>query len=96
MKIPQDMQVEFNKEIELLKKFQTEIKLEMKNWGCLTKATQAGLPNMLQGMEERFSGCEEKKEEMDSSVKENGNSKTSQAQSILKIGTTMKKSNVRI
>lgn len=49
MKTSQDQKVEFNKEIEWLKKFQTEIKLEMKNWGCWTKATQAGLPNMLQG-----------------------------------------------
>ena len=47
-------------------------------------------------MEERISGVEDKLEEIDSSVKENVNSKKILTQSIQEIWDTMKNSNLRI
>ena len=73
----QDTKIEFNKEIESLKKTQTGIKLEMKN---STSSSEVGLTNRSKDMDERMSGLEDKVEEMDSSVKENVKSKNIQAQ----------------
>ena len=36
MKTIHELKVEFNKEIQLLKKTQTEKKMEITNWGCWT------------------------------------------------------------
>lgn len=40
MEAVQDMAIEFNKEIELLTKFKTERKLEIKNLACQTKISK--------------------------------------------------------
>lgn len=49
------MKTEFNKEIESLKKSQTEIKLEMENSESQTKGSEESLKRLEQG-EERISG----------------------------------------
>lgn len=62
MKAVQDMAIEFNKEIELLTKFKTERKLEIKKFGCQTKISKLILNKRFQRMEERTSGVKSKVE----------------------------------
>lgn len=66
MKIIQDMKIEFNEEIQLLKKMRTEIKLEMKTLECQTKTSEVSLASM--DMKEKILNLADKVEEMDSSV----------------------------
>lgn len=54
IKTIQDMKIEFNKEIKLLKEYQTEIKLKMNNSGSQTKSSEIRLTYRLQGREETF------------------------------------------
>ena len=71
----QDMKGEFNKEINSLKKTQTEIKPEMKNSGCQTKPKEVRRTNRLTDKVGRISCLEDKVKEIDRSVKENVKSK---------------------
>lgn len=66
-KAVQDMKVK----IEWIKKTQTKVKLEMKNLGTQTRTSRAILTSRIKDMKGRFSGIEDKVEEMDISVKEN-------------------------
>lgn len=75
----QDMKREFNKEINSLKKTQTEIKLEMKNSGCQTKPSEVSRTNRLTDKGGRISCLEDKVKEIDRSVKQNVKSKIIQA-----------------
>lgn len=62
MEAVQDMAIEFNKEIELLTKFKTERKLEIKNLACQTKISKLILNKRFQRMKERISGFKSKVE----------------------------------
>lgn len=75
MKTIKGMKVEFIKEIESLRKIQTKRKLEMKILVCQIKITVVSLTNRLQYKKKRFSGFEDKVEELNTSVKYNVKSK---------------------
>lgn len=67
MKATRDMKAE----AESLKKFQTEIKLEMKNSEIQAKTSKVSLTNRVQDRKDKILGVEDKIEEMNSSDKEN-------------------------
>lgn len=58
-------------EMELLKKTQIEVKLEMKNLGTRTEILEASLTKIIQEMEDRVSSTEDKIGDKDTAVKEN-------------------------
>lgn len=68
------MKVEFNKEIELPRKTQTEIKLERKNLDFQTNASEISFTNQSQNLDERISGVDDNIEEKARLVKENAKS----------------------
>jgi Fe2+ transport system protein B len=80
------MKVEFNKEIELPRKTQTEIKLERKNLDFQTNASEISFTNQSQNLDERISGVDDNIEEKARLVKENAKSikKKIQTQNIQK------------
>lgn len=66
----QNMKVEFNKEVEVLKKTQTEMKLVMKTLIIVIKSSLASLANRMGHSEYRIAVLENKVEELDYSIKE--------------------------
>lgn len=68
------MKIEFNKEMECVKKSQSEIKLKMRISGSQIFAQRDSHINRLDHVEGRLSGIEDRVEKLDNSVKENVNS----------------------
>jgi cell fate (sporulation/competence/biofilm development) regulator YmcA (YheA/YmcA/DUF963 family) len=66
---------DLKREIEEIKKTQTEAVLEMKNLGKRTGTTDVSITNIIQEMEERLSGVADVIEEINILVKENVKSK---------------------
>jgi hypothetical protein len=66
----------------------------VKTLGSQTKTSKASLTNSAEEMGDRFSGTEDKIEEMNTLVKENVKSGTTQAQNIQEMWDTVKRSNL--
>lgn len=75
-----------------LKKTQVGIKMEEKK---STQSLEASLVNRTEETEERLSSLEDKVDVVDSSVKENVNSKSIQTQKIQEIEETLKRPNLQ-
>lgn len=73
--------------VESISKIQVERKEEINNLGSPTGTSEARLTNWTQDMEERTSVIKDKKEEMDTSVKENVKSKNIKHKISRKSGT---------
>ena len=71
-----DMKVGFKKEVELLNKSQTELELDMRNPGILTKSPEVSLADRLEAVKERILGLGDRVAETDSSAKGKVKSKT--------------------
>jgi cell division protein FtsL len=68
----------------------------MENLGKRGGATDASITNRIQEIEERISGRENTKDDIDKTVKENAKSKKLLTQNIQKIQNTMRRANLRI
>lgn len=84
------MKVEFQKEMKLLNKSQTDLELEVRSPGSLTRRPEVSLADRLDAVEERILGLGGKAAEMDSSVKENVNSKRPRHKTFRKSGIPRK------
>ena len=62
-------------EIEVIKKTQTKWILETENQGKQAGSTDVSITNRMQVMEESISGVEDTREEINTLIKENANSK---------------------
>jgi hypothetical protein len=82
--------------LETIKKSQRETMLELENLGKRSGVIDASITNRIQEIEERISGAEDTKENIDTTVKENTKSKMLLTQNTQKIQDTMRRPNLRI
>jgi uncharacterized coiled-coil protein SlyX len=83
-------------ELETIKKSQRETTLELENQGKRSGVIDASITNRIQELEERISGAEDTIENMDTTVKENAQSKKLLTQNIQEIQDTMRRPNLRM
>jgi hypothetical protein len=83
-------------EVEKIKKSQKKTTLEIENLGKKSGAIEASINNRIQEIEERISGAEDTKENIDTTIKENAQSKMFLTQNIQEIQDTMTRPNLRI
>jgi prefoldin subunit 5 len=83
------------REVETIRKTQRETTLEIENLGKKSGTIDARISNRIQEIEERISGVEDSKENMDTTIKENAKSKKILTQNIQEIQDTMRRQNLR-
>lgn len=88
------MKIEPNKEIEIVRKIETEMKLGMKNSVILIKSQAEGLTNRMEHEEDRLLGLEDEVEESGHSVKESGEILKTHVNGIVRNFETPKKSQI--
>jgi chromosome segregation ATPase len=91
-KTTQDLKME----IETIKKSQRETTLEPENLGKRSRVIDASITNRIQEIEEKISGTEDSIENIDTTIKENAQSKKLLTQNIQEIQDTMRRPNLRI
>jgi hypothetical protein len=79
-----------------LKEIQEKATLEIETLGKKSGTIDASISNRIQEMEERISGAEDSKENMDTTIKENGKCKKILTQNIQEIQDTMTRPNLSI
>jgi predicted transcriptional regulator len=82
-------------EIEIIKKSQREVTLEMGKLGKRSGVTNASITNRIQKIEERISGIEDIIEDIDTAFKENTKCKKYLTKNIQEIQDKMKRPNLR-
>ena len=87
---------DLKKEVDTIKKTQSEATLEIENLGKKSGTIDASISNRIQEMEERISGAEDSIENIGTTIKENGKCKKIQTQNIQKIQDTMRRPNLQI
>jgi chromosome segregation ATPase len=84
------------REVNTIKKTQSEATLEIENLGKKSETTGASISNRIQEMEERISGTEDSIENIYTTIKENAKCKKILTRNIEEIHDTMRKPNVWI
>jgi chromosome segregation ATPase len=87
---------DLKREVETIKKTQSETTLEIENLGKKSGTTDVSISKRIQEMEERISGAEDSIENMGTKIKENAKCKKILTQNIQEIQDTMKRPNLRI
>jgi chromosome segregation ATPase len=87
---------DLKREVDTIKKTQSEAMLEIKNLGKKSGTIDASISNRIQEMEERISGGEDSIENFGTTIKENGKCRKILTQNIQEIQDTMRKPNVQI
>ena len=88
--------LDLKREVDIIKKTQSEAMLEIENLGKKSGNTDASISNRIQEMEERISGAEDSIENIGTTFKENGKCKKILTQNIQEIQDTMRRPNLRI
>ena len=83
-------------ELETVKKSQTETTLELENLGKRSGLIDASITNRIQEIEEKLSGAEDTKENIDTTVKRNAKFKNLLNQNIQEIQEPIRRLNLRI
>jgi chromosome segregation ATPase len=83
-------------EIETITKSQRETTLEVENLGKRLGVTNASITNRIQEIEERISGAEGTRENIDTKIKENAKCKKLLTQNIQEIQDKKRRTNLRI
>ena len=68
---------DMKREVDTIKKTQSEARLEIENLGKKSKNIDANISNRIQGMEERISGAEDSIENISTTIKKIQNAKRS-------------------
>ena len=84
---------DIKKEVDTIKKTQSEATLEIETLGKKSEIIDASISNRIQEMEERISGAEDSIENMDTTIKENARCKKILTQNIQEIQDTMRRPN---
>jgi chromosome segregation ATPase len=87
---------DLKREVETIKKTQSETMLEIEILGKKPGTIDASISNRLQDMEERVSGAEDSIENMGTAIKGNGKCKKILTQNIQEIQDTMRRPNLQI
>ena len=88
--------LDLNREIDTIKKMQSEATLEIETLGKKSGTIEASIRNRIQEMEERILGAEDSIENIGTTIKENGKCKKILTQNIQEIQDTMRRPNIRI
>jgi chromosome segregation ATPase len=88
--------LDLKREVDTIKKTQTEAKLETETLGKKSETIDANIGNRIQEMEERISGAEDSIESISTTIKENAKCKNILSQNIQEIQDTMRRPNLRI
>jgi chromosome segregation ATPase len=88
--------LDLKREVDTIKKPQSEATLEIENLGKKSRTVDASIKNRIQEMEERISGAEDSTENIGTTIKENENCKKILNQSIQGIQNTMRNRNLWI
>ena len=83
-------------EMEVMKKTQTEGRLDMENLGKQTETTETSITNRIQETEERILDAKDTIEKINALIKENSKSNKFLTKNIQKIWDTIKRPNLRI
>ena len=86
---------DLKREVDTIKKTQSESTLEIETLGNKSGTINASISNRKQKMEERISNAEDSIENMETALKENEKCKTILTQNIQEIQNTMRKPNLR-
>jgi predicted nucleic acid-binding Zn-ribbon protein len=87
---------DLKREIDTIKKTQSEATLEIENLGKKSGTIDASISNRIQEMEKRISGAEDSIEKIGTTIKENTKCKKILTQNFQKIQDTMRRPNLRI
>ena len=87
---------DLKREVDIIKKTQSEATLEIETLGKKSGTKDANISNRIQEMEERISGEEDSIENMGTKIKENAKCKKILTQNIQEIQDTMRRPNLRI
>jgi chromosome segregation ATPase len=87
---------DLKREVDTIKKTQSETTLEIETLGKKSGTIDASISNRIQEMEEKISGAEDSKENVSTTIKENGKCKKILTQNIQEIQDTMRRPNLRI
>jgi hypothetical protein len=87
---------DLKREVDTIKKTQTEASLEIENLGKISGTIDASINNRIQEIEERMSGAEDSIENIGTTIKENTKCKKILTQNIQEIQDTMRRPNLWI
>jgi uncharacterized coiled-coil DUF342 family protein len=87
---------DLKKEVETIKKTQSETALEVETLGKKSGTIDASISNRIEEMEERISGAEDSIENMGKTIKESAKCKKILTQNIQEIQDTTRRPNLRI
>jgi predicted nucleic acid-binding Zn-ribbon protein len=87
---------DLKREVETIKKTQSETTLEIENLGKKSGNIDASISNKIQELKERISGAEDSVENIRTTIKENAKCKRILTQNIQEIQDTIRRPNLRI
>jgi uncharacterized coiled-coil DUF342 family protein len=88
--------LDLKKEVDTIKKSQTEATVEIETLGMKSGTIHASISNRIQEIEERILGAEDSIENIGTTIKENGKCKKILTQNIQEIQDTIRRPNLQI